>query len=822
MSSKNRNRIKTLAYSQTDLESALKDIRERGYGIRETCKKYNIPRSTVQDRLSGKRTDKLNNPGPEPVLGISMEKEVVQWIIKIAKCGFPVKKQELLDTVQKILKDYQRPNPFKDDRPGQTWYSGFLKRNPEISVRAAESINKARARVTEEHIRQWFRELQTFLSESGQSDILTQPDRIFNADESGFSLCPKTGKVLGPKGFRNLYQVNSGNEKDNLTVLINFNAVTESMPPEWILGRSESGWMRSEIFFEYIVNDFNTWVENNKIQKPILLLVDGHKSHMSLVLSSMCEQLGIILYALPPNTTHILQPADVSVFAPLKVNWRKEVRKFLSKPDNLNASVTKTNFCQLFKNIIEDSQMDICIKNGFRKCGLFPFDPNAVDYTKCVQSTMERLNNSRNCEQTGITNQDLVSTRKVIRHLGPVLRKKNVDINFILREVKKLRKTEPRQSEVLYETGSEDRSNSTVRLSTSLLIDSETNLSKANPATITSMPHTVNPVKDSDPASVIDGSGLNNTHYADVQLLPPPIKENILLHADTSKDIAIEGCDKYNVSESLLTNLELKDQEAINNQIISRQDTTENINIETSLSSFHLSGSYLDQGTLVSLDDIVIIPLQSSTPTRIEFQGISSPAVITLPHVKNKESLTESEKPYSETEVLFKTQMTIEENQLLASQCTILADQTMTEPILSTSISNSGFSTNVISENNYSILGNTSRHQPTSMESLDNVIVIPAESTALSTNAFSKHLFVPEPLVKSNKNISKPRVPAAISSLAWRKHYEEKEKNKHEKRESIQRKKEASKRKKDERDEVKRRKTVKRTKTDKFNILGTE
>lgn len=510
MSSINRIRKKTPGYSQTDLECALKDIRERGHGIRETCKKYNIPRSTVQDRVSGKRMDILKHPGPEPVLGTFMEKQVVQWITKIAKCGFPVKKQELLDTVQKILKDSQRPNPFKDDRPGQTWYSGFLKRNPEISVRAAESINKARSRITEEHIRQWFRELESFLSESGQSDILNHPERIFNADESCFSLCPKTGKVLGPRGFRNLYQINSGNEKDNLTVLVNFNAngqmcppvvvfpylrppkaITDSMPREWTLGRSESGWMRNEIFFEYIVNDFNTWVENNNIQKPILLLVDGHKSHMSLVLSSMCEQLGIILYALPPNTTHILQPADVSVFAPLKANWRKEVRMFLSKAENLNSSVTKTNFCKLFKNIIEDSQMENCIKQGFRKCGLFPFDPEAVDYTKCVQSTMERFNNPRDCEQTGITNQDLVSTRKVIRHLRPVLRKKNVDIKLILREVKKLRRTETTQSEILYETGSEDRSNSTVRLLTSLK-DSVTNSINVNPATSTSTPHSIN------------------------------------------------------------------------------------------------------------------------------------------------------------------------------------------------------------------------------------------------------------------------------------------------------------------------------------------
>lgn len=342
MSSKKQKQ--KITYTPESLQQALKEIREGQIPIREASRKFGIPRCTIQDRLSGRRTDELKKQGPEPVLGQEGEKKIVEWLINIAKCGFPVKKQELLDTVQKILKDLNKPNPFKDDRPGQTWYLNFLKRHPKISVRSAEGINKARARVTEESIRLWFRELEAFLAQEGKLDILDDPTRIFNGDESGFSLCPKTGKVLGPKGYRNLYQIEPGNEKDNLTVLVTFNAtgevcpplvvfpyvrppksITDSMPEHWSLGRTESGWMNGDVFFEYITNDFNNWIIQNKIMKPVLLLVDGHKSHMSLILSSICEELGIILYALPPNTTHKLQPADVSVFAPLKAQWKSHV-----------------------------------------------------------------------------------------------------------------------------------------------------------------------------------------------------------------------------------------------------------------------------------------------------------------------------------------------------------------------------------------------------------------------------------------------------------------------------------------------------------------
>lgn len=350
-------------YTEEDLKKALSDIHEKKKSIRQICREYAIPKTTLLDKISGRRPDGVKKPGPEPALGVDGEKKLVEWLVNISKCGFPVKKQDLLDTVQKIIRDGGFKNKFKDDRPGHKWFVKFLARNNEVSLKNAEGINKARAQVTEESIRLWFRELEEYLDSIHQKDILDDPKRIFNGDESGFALCPKTGKVLGPRGFKNLYQIKPSSEKENITVLLTFNAngdmcppcvvfpyirppkaVVKSMPKEWCLGRSETGWMRGEVFFEYVTNEFHNWVVKNNIIKPILLLVDGHKSHMSLMLSTLCEELQIILYALPPNTTHILQPADVSVFAPVKTYWKSTVRAFLSKPENLNSAVTKQTF----------------------------------------------------------------------------------------------------------------------------------------------------------------------------------------------------------------------------------------------------------------------------------------------------------------------------------------------------------------------------------------------------------------------------------------------------------------------------------------------
>jgi hypothetical protein len=48
---------------------------------------------------------------------------------------------------------------------------------------------------------------------------------MFNGYETCFQLCPKTGKVLAPKGFKNVYEVDKGNAKSKLTVMFTFGAL---------------------------------------------------------------------------------------------------------------------------------------------------------------------------------------------------------------------------------------------------------------------------------------------------------------------------------------------------------------------------------------------------------------------------------------------------------------------------------------------------------------------------------------------------------------------------------------------------------------------
>ncbi|GBO99410.1 hypothetical protein EVAR_101402_1, partial [Eumeta japonica] len=218
-------------YSEESLRSALIEIREGTSSILGTSKKYGVPRSTIQDRIHGRIPDEARKMGPHSILSNSEEAILVKWCGDLARCGFPSKMDDLLDTVQAIIKDDGRPTPFLNGRPGRKWYMGFLIRNPSISLREAEGISKGRAVITQESIKKWFEELKGFLREHNASIILDDPSRIYNGDETSFSLCPKTGKVLAPKGYKNVYNIQKGSEKETITVLLVFSASGQTIAP---------------------------------------------------------------------------------------------------------------------------------------------------------------------------------------------------------------------------------------------------------------------------------------------------------------------------------------------------------------------------------------------------------------------------------------------------------------------------------------------------------------------------------------------------------------------------------------------------------------
>lgn len=71
-----------------------------------------------------------------------------------------------------------------------------MKRNKGIASRNSQTLTSSRAAVNEEAIREWFGKVGDKLKEKGWADILLDPNRVFNCDQTAFMLAPKTPKIL--------------------------------------------------------------------------------------------------------------------------------------------------------------------------------------------------------------------------------------------------------------------------------------------------------------------------------------------------------------------------------------------------------------------------------------------------------------------------------------------------------------------------------------------------------------------------------------------------------------------------------------------------
>ena len=111
--------------------------------------------------------------------------------------------------------------------------------------------------------------------------------------------------------------------------------------------------------------------------RPLLLLLDGHSSHYQPELVQFSREHEIILFCLPPHTTHESQPLDTSVFGPLKRNWKLVCHEYIQKhPGKL---VTKYEFSGLLNKAWMKTMTPSNICSGFHTCGVYPFNPDAID-----------------------------------------------------------------------------------------------------------------------------------------------------------------------------------------------------------------------------------------------------------------------------------------------------------------------------------------------------------------------------------------------------------------------------------------------------------
>ena len=418
-------------WTKEELTEGVVLVTEHGKSLREAAAVTGIPKSTLGDYVTGRREIGATK-GPPTILTTAEETQLANWAKDMASIGYGCTKEQILQAVHKIVVADNRPNTFTDNRPGKKWWTGFLKRHPELSLRTPENLDSHRAKCcTRDTLSKWYSDFRQFLE---VNSIRNDAQHFWNADESGFSLCPKTGKVLAQKGASDVYSLTCSG-KDQITTLCAGSASGALIPPMHIFagqrfaynpleggvpgayfGKSKNGWIDSELFYGWLANHFATHVK----VRPVILLIDGHRSHINLETSRYCHENGIFLYCLPPHSSHITQPLDVGFFKPLKDAWKKECAAY--RHAHPGEFISKQNFASVFKDAWFQAARPILLVNAFRGAGIFPLDFTVIRESRFTPSSvfqpatdeLQHSEKSKIATSTPTGNQALVQLESVL------------------------------------------------------------------------------------------------------------------------------------------------------------------------------------------------------------------------------------------------------------------------------------------------------------------------------------------------------------------------------------------------------------------------
>ncbi|XP_053383714.1 uncharacterized protein LOC128549946 [Mercenaria mercenaria] len=238
-----------------------------------------------------------------------------------------------------------------------------------------------------ENVQKYFTELHHILV---KYNLMDNPESIYNVDEKGIQQNFKPSFVVGPRDSTT--NVITSEKSNTTTILGCGNAIGQQIPPYFVFAgarmRSEllegaspgaqgtvskTGWSNGEVFKNYLETHFINYANG---KRPLLLLYDGHRSHISPSIIDWATEHDIILYVLPPHTSHILQHMDVGCFGPFSKVYSNECGKFQRETGKI---VDRYNVCMIACKAYATALSVKNLQGAFKKSGIYPFCPDSVD-----------------------------------------------------------------------------------------------------------------------------------------------------------------------------------------------------------------------------------------------------------------------------------------------------------------------------------------------------------------------------------------------------------------------------------------------------------
>lgn len=341
-----RHRYRQRIYLETKYEICLKFL--NGCDIEDISTEYNLGIKTVQGIVS--QSDRIvyqcsfipnlrSIHKLRPNDRFELERVLFVWVCHWNKRNVPLTYGQIkakADSMWTMLK-----NPNNEIEKTFTLGESFM---PQFFHMYHLTKKKLKGEKGSADLGSAIRYKKDLMMRMNNDETCTPKNCMFNLDETALYTKISPNYTYSAKGIpctgSRLY-------KDHVTVLVGCNATGDCRLTPLVLGKaknprmfkyrpitrsvviykySKSGWMTSDIFLEYVRNEFRMEVMDyclkKKIPFKIELFIDNAPSH-NLVKVVVIE--GITITMLPPNTTSLIQPMDQSIIWSFKRAYLKSL-----------------------------------------------------------------------------------------------------------------------------------------------------------------------------------------------------------------------------------------------------------------------------------------------------------------------------------------------------------------------------------------------------------------------------------------------------------------------------------------------------------------
>ena len=391
--------------SKPAVDAAVADYRRGLFpSIRAAARAYNVAESTVRDRYHGKPTRQQGH-SHEQILSPLQEKMLVRWSIDLEACAQAPTHAQLRSMASLISQSNGGAKTVSE-----SWITGFKRRNPQVRTKRGVALDVQRSQdLTEVAIQGWYDGLSLVIHRKS-----IQKANCWNVDEMGNAFrMVSNQRVIGSADTDSTI-IQAAREREWVTTIECINPIGAALTPlvifkgkhvqeQWFIPEQTPDWAYTSSNSAFTTNDIGLrWLREIFIPQTQynlaegawrLLILDGHKSHISQDFIQAAYLSKVWCYYLIPHTSHIFQPLDLAVFSSLKRKFRA-IMSANPLMDDM-AAMKKAQFLLHYKQARTRAITLTNCAAGFSAGGIWPFNPSKGLNSRFIPVAVKKTYNTR-------------------------------------------------------------------------------------------------------------------------------------------------------------------------------------------------------------------------------------------------------------------------------------------------------------------------------------------------------------------------------------------------------------------------------------------